>query len=405
MRNDQAATPGGSVASMTCPVVLGLAATLFAGAAWASPDFVQTDLISDGAVPAVQSPDPSLINPWGVSYAPTGPFWVSDNNSGVVTIYNGAGVKQALFGGTVPAVTVATPPGQTPGTAAPTGQVWNGSGGFNVSETVGGQVKTGSSAFIFATEDGTISGWSPGVDQSHSVLAVDNSAGGTGAVYKGLAIATSGGQTLLYAANFRSGQVEVYNSNFQLVNSFTDPSVPAGYAPFNVQVLNGKLFVTFALQDAAKHDDVAGLGNGFVDQFNLDGSGMTRLASGGTLDSPWGLAIAPSSFGSLAGDLLVGDFGDGTINAFNLGTDSFAGQLLNSDGDPIDIGDLWALSVGNDGSAGSSQSIYFTAGIANESDGVFGSLSAVPEPGSATLLLVGISGFAALIRRRSRQAA
>jgi uncharacterized protein (TIGR03118 family) len=305
----------------------------------------------------------------------------------------------------VPAVTVATPPGQTPGTAAPTGQVWNGSGGFNVSETVGGQVKTGSSAFIFATEDGTISGWSPGVDQSHSVLAVDNSAGGTGAVYKGLAIATSGGQTLLYAANFRSGQVEVYNSNFQLVNSFTDPSVPAGYAPFNVQVLNGKLFVTFALQDAAKHDDVAGLGNGFVDQFNLDGSGMTRLASGGTLDSPWGLAIAPSSFGSLAGDLLVGDFGDGTINAFNLGTDSFAGQLLNSDGDPIDIGDLWALSVGNDGSAGSSQSIYFTAGIANESDGVFGSLSAVPEPGSATLLLVGISGFAALIRRRSRQAA
>jgi uncharacterized protein (TIGR03118 family) len=317
-----------------------------------------------------------------------------------VTLYNGAGSKQSLFGGTVPQVTVATPPGQTPGTAAPDGQVFNGSGGFNVSQTVGGVTKTGSSAFIFATEDGTISGWSPGVDQSHSVLAVDNSHGGTGAVYKGLAIATSGGQTMLYAANFRSGQIEVYNSSFQLTKTFTDPTVPAGYAPFNVQVLNGKLYVTYALQDNAKHDDVAGLGHGFVDQFNLDGTGMVRVASTGTLDSPWGLAIAPNSFGNLAGDLLVGNFGDGTIGAFNLSADTFVSDLLGPNGKPLAIGDLWALTPGNGGSAGSSDNIYFTAGVANESEGLFG-LIATPEPASGALLVVGVGAIAALLRRRS----
>ncbi|HEY4040743.1 MAG TPA: TIGR03118 family protein [Rhodopila sp.] len=400
MRNHVQATPGTGAARSTCVAIVGLVASLCAGKAYAAAEFSQIDLISDGSVPAVQSPDPNLINPWGVSYSPTGPFWVSDNGSGVVTLYNGAGSKQSLFGGTVPQVTVATPPGQTPGTASPDGQVFNGSGGFNVSQTVGGVTKTGSSAFIFATEDGTISGWSPGVDQSHSVLAVDNSHGGTGAVYKGLAIATSGGQTMLYAANFRSGQIEVYNSSFQLTKTFTDPTVPAGYAPFNVQVLNGKLYVTYALQDNAKHDDVAGLGHGFVDQFNLDGTGMVRVASTGTLDSPWGLAIAPNSFGNLAGDLLVGNFGDGTIGAFNLSADTFVSDLLGPNGKPLAIGDLWALTPGNGGSAGSSDNIYFTAGVANESEGLFG-LIATPEPASGALLVVGVGAIAALLRRRS----
>ena len=318
MRIGTEPTPGLGVAGKTCVAIFGLAALLCAGTAYAAPEFNQINLISDGAVAAQQPPDGSLINPWGVAYSPTGPFWVADNNAGVATIYNGSGVKLSLFGGTVPQVTLDTPAGQTPGTAAPDGQVFNGSGGFNVTETVNGTTTTGSSAFIFATEDGTIAGWSPGVDKSHAIIAVDNSNGGNGAVYKGLAIATNNGQTSLYAANFRSGQIEVYNSSFQLTKTFTDPTVPPGYAPFNVQVLNGKLYVTFALQDAQKHDDVAGLGNGFVDQFNLDGTGMVRVASMGTLNSPWGLTIAPSTFGALAGDLLVGNFGNGEIGAFNL---------------------------------------------------------------------------------------
>ena len=404
MRNDAWSAPDMGGGRKSRAAMLGFAVLLCAGSAYADPEFDQINLISDGAVPAQQPPDSSLINPWGVAYSPTGPFWVSDNGSGVVTLYNGSGTKVSLFSGTVPQVTVATPPGQTPGTAAPDGQVFNGSGGFNVSQTVAGVTKTGTSAFIFATEDGTISGWSPGVNRSQSILAVDNSQNGAGAVYKGLTIATSNGQTSLYAANFRSGQVEVYNSAFQLTNTFTDPTVPAGYAPFNVQVLNNKLYVTFALQDAAKHDDVAGLGNGFVDQFNLDGTGMVRVASGATLDSPWGLAIAPSSFGSLSGDLLVGNFGNGAIGAFNLATDSFVSELLDQTGQPLEIGDLWAITPGNGGSAGSTQVLYFTAGVANESDGLFGEIT-VPEPVSSTLLLVGAGTLATLRRRRSANSA
>jgi uncharacterized protein (TIGR03118 family) len=239
------------------------------------------------------------------------------------------------------------------------------------------------------------------VDRNNSILAVPNSAGGSGAVYKGLAIATTGGQSLLYAANFHSGSVEVYDSSFHLVGNFTDPNVPAGYAPFNVQTLNGKLYVTFALQDADKHDDVAGLGNGFVDQFNLDGTGLTRIGSGGQLDSPWGLAIAPASFGDLAGDLLVGNFGDGTITAFDLATDSFVGDLLGGNGQPLVIGDLWALTPGNGSAAGSTDAIYFTSGVAEEADGLFGSLTPIPEPGSALLLVAGIGGMMAFVRRRT----
>lgn len=337
---------------------------------------MQTNLVSDGSVPATTT-DPNLINPWGVSFGPTSPFWVSDNGSGVATIYNGSGAPVSVGGQT--AITVAAPPGQsTP--ASPTGQVFNSTGsGFNVSANG----KTGSSVFLFATEDGTISGWNPTVDPSHTVLAVNNSQGGNGAVYKGLAMGTSGGQTLLYAANFRNGTVDVFNSNFNKVNSFTDPSVPAGFAPFNVQVLDNKLFVTFAEQNAAKHDDVAGVGNGFVDEFNLNGTLMSRVASGGALDSPWGLAIAPSSFGTLAGDLLVGNFGNGTINAYNPQTDQSLGQLNGSNGQPLTIGDLWALTPGNGSNGSDPNKIYFTAGLQNEAHGLFGSLTPDPAPSAA----------------------
>ncbi|MGH7118918.1 MAG: TIGR03118 family protein [Acetobacteraceae bacterium] len=378
--------------AMVPAVTLGLA--FGAGSAQADPLLQQTNIISDGFVPAANV-DPNLINPWGVSFSATGPFWVSDNNAGVATIYNPSGTTQ------LPPVTIATPPGQAPGTAAPTGQVSAPGTGFDVSENG----KTAPSNFIFATEDGTISGLSFAVAPSHSVLAVDNSQGGSGAVYKGLAIGNSNGKSLLYAANFRSGEIEVYDRNFNLVNIFTDPTVPKGYAPFNVQVLDGKLLVTFALQNSDKHDDVAGAGHGFVDQFNLDGTGMKRIASQGSLNSPWGLDIAPASFGGLAGDLLVGNFGDGRIGAFNLATDAFQGDLLNSNDQVIQIGDLWSLVNGNGGAAGDPNTLFFTAGVLNESHGLFGSLTPVsipvPEPASFAILLTGLGGLA-FLRRRMR---
>ena len=425
----------------------------------------ETNLVSDGFVPALTI-DPNLINPWGVSSSPTGPFWVSDNGAGVITIYSGAGTPTMIGGksaievappgqttsasptvpasamataatstmaamlpiaptqttpttatgsaasmagattSTTPAMMTSSAPGQTTSTSAtgsgasmagattsttpammtsatsgqttpasPTGQVFNAAGsGFDISS--GGV--TAPSVFIFATEDGTISGWNPTVNGGSTVLAVDNSDGGNGAVYKGLTMAQTANGPMLYAANFRNGTVDVFNSNFQQVNSFTDPKVPAGFAPFNVQVLDNHLFVTFAKQDSAKHDDVAGLGNGFVDEFDLNGKLEQRVASGGPLDSPWGLAIAPSGFGQFANDLLVGNFGNGTINAYDPKTDKFAGQLLDANGSPITIGDLWTLTPGN-GGASDPQKIYFTSGVQNEADGLFGSLTATPE--------------------------
>jgi uncharacterized protein (TIGR03118 family) len=346
--------------------------------------FLQTNLVSDSiSIPAVTI-DPNLINPWGLTHSATSPFWVSDNGTGVTTIYTGAGTPVTVTGGHE-VITIATPPGQT-SPASPTGDVFNIAGtGFNVSS--GGV--TGSSVFIFATEDGTISGWNPNVNSGSSILAVDNSQGGTGAVYKGLAIGQTEDGTFLYAANFRNGTVDVFDQNFQQVNSFTDPKVPAGFAPFNVQVLDGHLFVTFALQNDTKHDDVAGPGNGFVDEFDLEGHMLHRVASGGVLDSPWGLAIAPPGFGEFANDLLVGNFGDGTINVFNPKNDHFLGKLLGADGTPITIGDLWALVPGTGNAGTDPNKIYFTAGVQNEAQGLFGSLAAIPEPNNSAMSTTG----------------
>ncbi len=337
----------------------------------------QTNLVSDGAVPA-HTTDPNLINPWGVSFGPTGPFWISDNGTGVTTIYNGAGDPVPVAGNT--AITIPAPPDQT-GASAPTGQVFNTAGtGFAVSENG----VSGPSVFLFATEDGTIAGWSPTVDKGSAVTAVDNSQGDGAAVYKGLAIGNDGNASYLYAADFKNGMVDVFDSSFHQVNSFTDPNLPAGFAPFGVQVLQGKLFVTFAQQNAAQRDDVAGPGNGFVDEFDLNGGLLARVASTGALNSPWGLDIAPPSFGKLAGDLLVGNFGDGTIHAYDLKTDMLAGTLLNSEGKPLVIDGLWALTNGNGGNGGDPNTVYFTAGPQQETHGLFGSLSPA-QSGSANL--------------------
>ena len=346
--------------------------------------FTQTNLVSDGFVPA-PTIDPNLINPWGVAASATSPFWVSDNGTGVTTIYNGAGQPITVTGGHS-VITIAAPPGEE-GPSAPTGQVFNVAGsGFNITSNG----VTGSSVFIFATEDGTISGWNPNVDAGSSVLAVDNSNGGAGAVYKGLAIAHTDDGTRLFAANFRNGTVDVFDQNFTQVDSFTDRHLPAGYAPFNVQVLDNHLFVTYALQDADKHDDVAGKGHGFVDEFDLDGHLLHRVASRGPLDSPWGLAIAPSDFGKFSNDLLVGNFGDGTINVFDPKSDHFLGKLLDANGKPIAIGDLWALIPGN-GSASDPSKIYFTAGVQNEAHGLFGTLAAAPDSDQSAISMQGAS--------------
>lgn len=379
---------GLGVGSIRTIMAAGASVLALHGAVAMAGDFNVTNLVSDGFVPAATI-DPGLINPWGISYGPTGPFWVSDNNSGLSTLYNTAGAKQAL--------TVAIPGGGGAGAGAPTGQVFNGGGGFDVS--AGG--KTGSSVFLFATEDGTISGWSPSVNGTVAINGVDNSAGGAGAVYKGLAIGTNAGSTFLYAANFRSGNVEMYDSGFNLVKTFTDPGVAAGYAPFNVQNLGGSLYVTFALQNAAKHDDVAGPGNGYVDVFNLDGTFNRRLASmGGAINSPWGLDIAPAGFGSLGGDLLVGNFGDGTISVYDPVTGAPLGQVLGFDGNPIVEGDLWGLINGNGAKGGLSNAVYFTAGVQDEAHGLFGQLTAVPEPATWSLMLAGFGMLGAELRNR-----
>jgi uncharacterized protein (TIGR03118 family) len=363
--------------------LLGTAAALslsLAATASRALEFKVTNLVSDGAVPAVTI-DPDLVNPWGVSYGPTGPFWVSDNGTSVSTLYNGAGTKLGL--------TVSIPPTDS----GPTGQVFNGTTGF--------QVGGAKPLFLFATEAGTIAGWAPAFGTT-AATAVDNS--GASANYKGLALGTGGGVSVLYAANFHSGQVESYSDTFAPLSfGFTDPTIASGYAPFNVQVLGGEVYVAYAKQDAAGEDEVAGAGLGYVDVFTLDGTLIRRIASqGDAVNAPWGLAIAPSNFGSFAGALLVGNFGDGTISAFDRTNGDFLGRLRGTDGAPLSIDGLWALLPGNGGLAGSTHNIFFSAGIEDEAHGLFGSLTAVPEPASWLLMILGFGVTGIVLRTRPR---
>ncbi len=324
----------------------------------ASPAFaqfyVQRNLVSDGAIPA-QLVDAELVNSWGLVSSATSPWWVADNGTGLATLYNGnTGAKVSL---------VVTVPG------SPTGVVFNIAGtGFDVSNGS----TSDPARFIFSSEEGRIWGWNPSVDPTNALLAVDNSA--NGAVYKGLAIATRAEGTFLYATNFHAGTVEVYDQNFNLVpGGFADPTLPPGFAPFGIQNINGTIYVTYALQDAAKHDDVAGIGNGFVNAFDTAGNLIRRVASGGTLNSPWGIALAPDDFGFFSNDLLVGNFGDGLIHAFDPTTGASLGQVQDVHGNAVHIDGLWGLNFGNGGSAGSTNTLFFTAGINGERNGLFGS--------------------------------
>ncbi len=363
--------------------------------------YTQTNLVSDIPGMAVTT-DPNLVNPWGLARSTTTPWWVSDNGKGVSTLYNGAGAKQALT------VTIPAPPSGAP-PSAPTGVVFNGSAtDFLLSAGV-------SAKFIFVTEDGTISGWNSGAT---AVLKVDNS---SSAVYKGVTTADINGARYLYATNFRSGHVEVYDTNFQPVHlprvgdshgdwdhdgdrdhdrdrhgeePFDDDSIPRGYAPFNVQNIGGSLFVTYAKQDRARHDDVAGEGFGFVDIFTPSGKLEERLEHGPWFNSPWGIVWAPRDFGEFSNRVLVGNFGSGQIAAF----DGFSGKFIRmmktytnpatlTGEETLTIDGLWALTFGNSafgvvaatgtGSAGPYNSLFFTAGPQGETHGLLGTLTAI----------------------------
>jgi uncharacterized protein (TIGR03118 family) len=345
-----------------------------------SSGFVQTALVSDipGLAPHT---DPALLNPWGFTVSSHGNFLISDNNGGNAALF-------ASDGTALGAPIVMPPPGGSPAgaTGAPTGQVLNSTSDFVITE---GSRSAPASA-IFSTEDGTIIGFNSAVDPSNGILAADQSA--ANAVYKGLAMGSAGGANFLYASNFRTGTVDVFDANFTLhtfsAGQFTDPNAPAGFAPFGIKNIDGILFVTYAKQNAAKHDDVEGPGNGFIDEFDTSGDFLKRLASGtaagGSLtqiNSPWGMAVAPHGFGKFGGDLLVGNFGDSHVNIFNLKTGRFLGQLEGSNGQPLVLNGgfhgpsdkgLWGIGFGNGRGGAGKRTLFFASGINDESDGVFG---------------------------------
>ncbi len=356
-------------------------AALILPAVRSSAGVAVTNLVTDDQnVNAATLTDTNLKNAWGVSYLPGGPFWVSDNGTGVSTIYSVNPVTNVPS--TVSLVVT------IPGDGSVTGQVANGTTDFN------------SDIFLFVSEDGTVSGWRALLGTTAENLALAD----TNNVYKGAALATIGANSYLYAANFHSGNIDVYKGNAgapTLPGPFTDPGLPTGYAPFNVQNLGGTLYVTYALADAAGKDDVPGPGHGFVDSFDLNGNFLARIASQGPLNSPWGLAIAPADFENVGGDLLVGNFGDGTINAYNLSTHANDGPLKGLNSLPISINGLWALTVGNGTQAGNTNLIYFTAGPSDESNGLFGSLASIPEP--STLALILLAAFPLRGRRALRR--
>jgi uncharacterized protein (TIGR03118 family) len=351
-------------------------------AAWcAAPNqYVQHNLISD--LPGMADHvDPCLINAWGIAASPTSPFWISDNGSGLSTLYNGNGTASSVIV-SIPGPAGTQSPAQqcgttTRGAGAPTGVIFNDTTSFAVGASP--------ASFIFASEDGVISGWNSAANKAAAVMA-DRSA--AGAVYKGLATATRSEGPLLYAADFANARVDLFDGNMNLLSlpgAFRDPQLPAGFAPFNIANLGGTIYVAYAKQDPEHHDDVAGAGNGYIDMYDLNGLLLGRLVSGGPLNSPWGIAVAPPRFGAFGGALLVGNFGDGAINAFDPVTGMSLGALQDGKGAPIRIPGLWGLMFGNGASGGDANTLYFTAGIAGpgkiEEHGLLGTIQPAPTIG------------------------
>lgn len=360
-----------TVGALTAATVVAVAAPAQAQHTFGPPpgsEFTQTNLISDQASAKAVITDPDLQNSWGLAASATSPLWVSDNNNGLATLYSipagGMTATKAALVVTVQGGRTATNDG-----SSPTGQVFNSTTGFVVTGSAG----SGPAAFIFDSESGQIQAWSPKADPTNALVMVSSPT----AVYKGLTIASTDQGAFLYAANFEAGTVDVFNSSFQqvqLLGNFSDPRIPSNYAPFGIQEINGLIYVTYAQQDAAKHDDVAGPGKGFVDIFTTNGLLVRRLASRGALDAPWGLAQAPAGFGRFGGDLLVGNFGNGWINTFQQFSGIPNGPMLNNQGRPISIDGLWALRFGT-ATQGGTGTLLFSAGPNNQADGLIGSLN------------------------------
>jgi uncharacterized protein (TIGR03118 family) len=325
---------------------------------------------------ATNATDSQLVNPWGISASGTGEFWISDNGAGVSTQYSVGPATNLATKLSVPSATGVV----IPDAGSVTGIAFNGGSGFN------------GDRFLFVSEDGTISGWRDSLGSNAERLQLPDPTN----VYKGVTLDTTGGHSYLLAANFHTGKIDVFKGDPgapDLLGKFVDPGLSNGFAPFNISKLGNTIYVTYALQAANGKDDSPGPGNGFVTAFDENGSFLGRIANGGKLDSPWGLAIAPSGFGSLAGDLLVGNFGDGTINIFSADPNSPAslGQLTDANtGNALSIDGLWGLIAGNGGDAGNIHDIYFTAGPNGKSGGVLGVLHSVPEPSSAVLALISL---------------
>ena len=337
-----------------------------------SSGYAVSVLVSDNAGIAAAHHDSNLVNPWGMAFEPTGPVWVANNGTQTSTLYDGTGAVQYL---------VVNLPAGTNGSANPTGLVYNGSSDFFVSNGV----NSAAASFIYDGEGGTLSGWSATTGNT-TIVKYDDGVGL--AVYKGLAIAASGGSNYLYAADFYNAKVDVFDHSFTRIASaggFTDPTLPAGYAPFGIQNIQGNIVVTYAQQSLpAKHDEVDGAGLGYVDVFTAGGTLIKRLVSAGALNAPWGIALAPANFGAFSNALLIGNFGDGHINAYNASTGAYLGKLSTPAGAVITIPGLWAIGFGNGYASQPANTLFFTAGSNDEADGSYGRIDTQTTASTST---------------------
>jgi uncharacterized protein (TIGR03118 family) len=348
--------------------------------------FADSALVANnaGVVATTTTLDANLSNPWGLVTSPGLPFWIADNNSNLATLYSGTGQIQTnavtdsnTVGISIPASAAGVP-------ANPTGQVYNGNGGFLISTSKGRET----ALFVFAGEGGTIAAWAKDSGATAVTAYDDGVDNGTNhAVYKGLALGAVNGASFLYATDLHNNKIDVFDTNFakpaNMQGGFKDPTMPAGFAPFGIVVLNNQLYITYAMQDAAMHDEATGAGLGYVNVFDFSGHFISRFASAGPLDAPWGIALASAGFGSLAGDLLIGNFGDGTINIFAPNGTSLAtsmGPLTVNNGAMFAVPGLWSLVFGDGDSDKPLTTLFYTAGFANQTDGVFGSIAVSSVP-------------------------